>query len=411
MTVKTLGGALNDYIGGLGGPRTDPGGNREFKVNIDAPPEAKDKVVAHLVGFVRAVVSSTNARFGGWTSVAGDAGCRDGAFAIPGRGDGRARSGDAFVRPPFVDRLVQLGVSSMSEAHTIADVFRAKFELEESVATTAGEGAQSRTRRWLQVFQLGQLGCLGFLTWWAFVSVAGKLNAWPSSSVGLTGTGGGAPTATSATSLKVACALIVALGITVGFYRAARERSISAQADPDGEPIRGLMSADRDPVVSKAWVLGLALSTAIAGLIGIGGYFTLDSVDLGRMVPGVLAWMVWGAVAYFASGLMAQLSQHWLNVHPVEVYLTSWYRSSTDQNAASAEVGRRYIDDVLHSQHSFVVEASLALIEHYYEMNLLMRNSSRTRELDQFIGDDIKAAHREMLATASRLSGKAPMAK
>jgi hypothetical protein len=100
---------------------------------------------------------------------------------------------------------------------------------------------------------------------------------------------------------------------------------------------------------------------------------------------------------------MAQLCQHWLNLKPAEMDLTDYDKASGAQNTASAIVGRRYLDEVLASQHQFAVDAGIAIIDRYYEANLLARISSRDEALDAFIRDDVAAARAELQAKADAL--------
>jgi hypothetical protein len=391
--LSTVSGAFQKYIDTLGGPRSDREEELEFAVRIPPPSEAAEDVARHLSSFAQAVASLTNARFKGWMAVAGAAGYRDGAFAIPGRG-GPRRSEANLVRPPMVEKLVQLAASAMSEAQANAELYRAELGLKRSVASTSAEVTLGRRRRKLHRFQLTLLALLSMLATAGFGAIAARLNDWPNSSTNLSDAAGSAPTTTSGQYLVAVTFLIVAFGVTVGFFRATRERALAVALRNESRSYlrEGTEIADADPLVAKVWQAGLVVSMAIAGLVGVGGYFKLESVSLVRMALGVSFWLVWGAAAYLGSGVMAQLSQHWLNLSPVEVDQTDYDSASAAQNAASAKVGFEYIDDVLASQRAFAGEVGVALIEHYYESNMLSRNASRNEEFDRFVSADIAQA-------------------
>jgi hypothetical protein len=403
MKTTRINGVAQDYVARLSGPRTEAGEELEMALQVPAPSKAAKEVSKHLHTFAKAIEASTNATFNGAMVMANGDGFRDGIHAIPGRAVTSCDQA-GYVRPPAVERLVQLGVAAMTTARANADLCRAKSELDRSVASTSADVALGKRRRRLHRYQSGLLVLLSGLAISGFGAIAARLNDWPSTPGSGDGGSDGA-TATSSGYLMAATAMIVAIGITVGFFRATQERW-RAVAERDGhhdEVARGDERARRDRLVSWSFMVGLASSVIIAGLLGIGGYFQLETVSAGRMVLGVVAWLLWGAAAYGVCVLMAQLCQHWLNLKPAEMDLTDYDKASGAQNTASAIVGRRYLDEVLASQHQFAVDAGIAIIDRYYEANLLARISSRDEALDAFIRDDVAAARAELQAKADAL--------
>jgi hypothetical protein len=404
MSTSSVASSFRNYVDGLGGPRTDAETDPEFSVPIPPPPETAGEVEAQLIEFVRAVVTATNARFSGWLHTAGVCGSRDGAFAVPGHGHAE---GLGLERPPFVNRVEALGESAMSEAEAIGEIFRSRMVLKATFHSKAAETARSKRRRRLHVYQLGLLVAVAAITTAGFAAIAQALNDWPNSSQQLTSVIDQLPTATSAPYLMAATFVVAALGITAGFFRAARERSFAKTADSGQAAAarEAMVAAERagvDELVTRVWVIGLVLSAVIGCLLAIGGYFKLAEVSVGRMVLGLGVWAVWGAALFLTSALLTRISQHWLNLLPAEIDLTDYDHAASAQNEALATVGEGFVIDIVRRQHAFVVDTCTQVVDHYYEANLLMRNRSRTAELDSFAGADGAAVRRALAARAAR---------
>lgn len=408
MKATDLAGTLQKYVDGLGGPRSDQD-DVEFSSSIPAPKDTADEVEKLLLAFVNSVVAATNAQLSGWRNVARTVGHRDGAVAIPGSNrrirvqDGSVQHGE-LARPPFIAKVVEMGESAMSEARILGDVCRSRLEIKQRISSTAAGAALGPRRRTLHKFQLGLLALISVITAWGFAGIATRLNDWPNAAGSLS-PNGDAPTATTWQYLLGASCLVVALGITAGFFRATRERSLlkTDGAGMEDQVRRGIEFADRDPLLRRIWSCGLAVSLAIGGLVGIGGYFRLESVSLGRMLFGLIVWLAWGAVTFLGCAYLTQVSQHWLNLLPAEIDLTDQDRARADQNTATTAVGEDFIRRVLENQHAFVVSASAAIVGDYYEFNLRRRNSTRSAALDAFALTDAEAASVELAAFAAAM--------
>lgn len=403
MNPSSVTSSFRSYVDGLGGPRSDAETDPEFSVPIPPPPETAGEIEQALMEFVRAVVSATNSRFSGWLHTSGLCGSRDGAFSVPGKGS-EAEGG--LVRPPFVSRVVQLGEAAMSEGEAIGEIFRARMRLKATFHSKAADTARSRRRRRLHVYQLGLLVMIAAITTAGFAAIAEALNDWPSSSTLLLAeTIEQLPTVTSAPYLLAATVVVAALGITAGFFRAARERAFAKTADTGQasaarEAIAASERAGVDELVTRVWVIGLALSAVVGCLLAIGGYFKLAEVSMGRMALGLGVWAVWGAALFLTAALLTRISQHWLNLLPAEIDLTDYDRSASQQNEALAAVGEQFVEEILRRQHAFVVDTCTQVVDHYYEANLVMRNRSRTAELDHFATVDSAAVRRELASRA-----------
>ncbi len=393
-TVSNALSGARDLVDGLGGPRTDEAEDRQFAVKIPPPPDAADAVVRRLVTFANAIAEATNVRLVGLVLGVTKAGRRDGLLSIPG-----PRGAENLVRPPYVAGLIDVGRLAIANARTIGDLHRAEFTLDQGVAAVSATARVGQRRRWLHIGQLGLLVLVLNLATACFAAVGTRLTAW-------SGAESTSPVWMPDGWASLATVLIVLFGILAGFYRATRERALMklrSEVSPTSETapdLHVIQLADGDPLVQRAWFVGLGLSVAVALLVGAADVLDQSSIPVGRSLLGVAAWLGWGAVTFVGTALLTQLSQHWVNVIPVEIDLTDADRFQAEENSRSADVGDRYVATVLADQHAFVVAATVALIGRYYEANLVSRRSSATEELDRFVLTDIEAARTELLALA-----------
>lgn len=381
--------------------------------NVAPPSTAAKDISEHLNSFGRTVVSLTHSCHRGGKEMARLTGVRDGLYAIPGHPAGS--NDGAFARPPAVSRFVEAGLRSMRLSRAQAELYRNRLDLDKTVSSSAAKVATALRSRELHKGQFKVLAALTPLLWTAFTIVAIPLNDWPTTSTNLAGEPGSGGTAADPTYLWAASGLIVAIGITVGFYQASRERAaVTGEGNRRGRsrpgderPRPGLTNlvllADQDRFVRWAHPFGLVSSILVAGLMAAGGYFRLSEVAAGRMATGVGLWLLWGAAAFVVSSLMTRLSQHRLNIIPAEDDHSDADEAKAAQNEASAAVGRKYIDSVLADQHRYAVEVSIDVIARYYEYNQGSRLSSRDEALDAFIVRDLHAARTELDAEAGQL--------
>lgn len=397
MKAGTVSNALSgarDLVEGLGGPQTNGPEDRQYAVKIPPPPDAADAVVRRLVAFADAVAEATNVRLVSLVLGVSEAGRRDGLLSIPD-----PRGAPDLARPPYVAGLVDVGRLAIANAQTISDLHRAEFTLDQGVAAVSATARVGQRRRLLHLSQLGLLVLVLNLATACFVSLGSRIGMW-------SGTEPTSPTWVPDVWVLLATVLIVLFGILAGFYRATRERTLmklrsGAAPEADSAPDAHVTDlADRDPLVQRAWVVGLGLSMAIALLMGVADVLAPSGIPLVRALLGVAAWLWWGAITFVGTTLLTQLSQHWINVVPVEIDLTDADRFQAEENGRSADVGDRYVATVLADQRAFVIAAVVALISRYYEANLVSRRSSGTADLDHFVLSDIEVARTELLVWA-----------
>lgn len=397
MKPTTASTALQRYVGGLGGSRSEATEDLRFSSQIPPPGDAADTVLRRLREFETAIATATNTRFDGLLNASSRVGSRDGALAIPSEIDG-----GELVRPAYVSSLLETGMLAVSNAHGIAESYRAEFNLASSVADKSAVGRLGEWRQALYNRQLGLLALISLIVTSGFSFAGFRLWEWSTTVDRADGV-----YSVPHQNVVGATAVITALGMTVGFFRAVRDRVRfkARQSERSEHYVEVGALADADPVVIWLGWIGLALSLGVGWLISIGA--STDSTGLiGNSLPHLIGWVLWGGLLYGAAVLLTQTSQHWLNLLPAEIDLTDIDDVTARENAESARLGLQHVERVLQSQYEFVTVASLRLISGYYSANISSRRSSRTGALDAFVHADGDRARDELEKYVSRLCAK-----